>query len=359
MMTPTHTPPTERKFTLAKRIYGPRVVGMLLSAVCVGGALLGVQSSPWVWLVMLCNGIVWPHLAYRWASAQADPNAAEERHCLFDSAMAGFWFATMHFQVLPGLTLLAMPTMNAAGVGGRGLLLRSLLASAAGSVVGGWFWGWQFNPSPSLTAQLLCAPLMLLYPILFGSNMYQMLRHLDRQREALRYLSERDGLTGVYSRRFFEQRITQEFDSFQRHGKTVALVMVDIDDLKLINDSHGHTVGDELIRQVGKVLLEQARRADVVARFGGDEFVLLLPFTGSDEALEFVRRVQAAFALLAHDDARFARSGMSFGIALAQADMEHHEHWIAKADAALYRVKSRQRGSVEVAQAPSAAVALA
>ena len=141
-MTPADPHPMERKFTLPKRVYGPRVVGMLLSVVCVGGALLGVQASPWIWGLVLFNALVWPHLAYRWANAQADPNAAEERNCLIDSGMAGFWFATMHFQLFPGLVLLAMPTMDAAGVGGPKLLLRSLLASTVGSVVGGWLWGW-------------------------------------------------------------------------------------------------------------------------------------------------------------------------------------------------------------------------
>ena len=349
-MAPPQALSTERRHTLPRRIYVPRVVGMLLSVVCVGGALIGVQTSPWLWGLVLFNAIAWPHLAYRWARRQTDPNAAEERNCLIDSGMAGFWFATMHFQLLPGLILLAMPTMDAAGVGGRKLLLRSLLASTVGALVGGMLWGWQFNPQPSLTAQLAALPLLLLYPILFGSIMYQMLRQMDRQREALRNLSERDGLSGVYNRRFFEDRIAQEFDSFRRHNKVIALVMVDIDDLKIINDSHGHTVGDELIRKVGEVLLAQARRADVVARFGGDEFAVLLPFTDTHMALEFVQRVQKAFSQFAANDARLERSGMSFGISLPHADMDHHEHWIASADGALYRVKSRQRGSVEVAE---------
>lgn len=352
-MTPNPVPPTSAASNLPRRIYGPRVFGMLLAGVCVGGALVGIRTSLWIWNAVLFNALVWPHLAYRWACAQPDPQRADERNCLIESTLAGLWSAVMQFQLLPSMLVIAMPTMNAAGVGGARLLVRGLACSVAGCVVGGALVGWEFNAQPSLTAQVAAMPFLLLYPMLFGSIMYRMVRQLDRHRDALRLLSERDALSGVYNRRFFEERIEQEFDNFRRHGKHVALVMVDIDHFKAVNDVHGHTAGDEVIRKVGQVLLEQARRADVVARFGGDEFAVLLPFTDTDKALEFVQRVQGAFRALQADDHRLGDTGMSFGIALPHTDMDHHEHWVAKADAALYRVKSRQRGSVEVAGMPA------
>ncbi len=339
--------------TLPRRTYGPRVFGMLLAGVCVSGALVGVRSSPWVWVAVLLNALIWPHVAYGWACRQADPQHGDERNCVIDSTMAGLWSAVMQFQPLSSLLVIAMPTMNAAGVGGSRLLVHSLVGSVLGCLLGGTLTGWEFNAQPSLIAQVAAAPFLLLYPMLFGGIMYRLVRQLDRHRDALRLLSERDALSGVYNRRFFEERIGQEFDNFRRHGKHVTLVMVDIDHFKAINDVYGHTVGDEVIRKVGQALLEQARRADVVARFGGDEFAVLLPFTNEQEALEFVQRVQTAFRSLKAQDPRMVGTGMSFGIALPQPDMDHHEHWVARADAELYRVKSRQRGSVEVAGMPA------
>ena len=340
-MTSSEPPRDERKSPLPQRVYRPRVAGMLMAGLCVAGAMFGIQSSPWAWAGVVFTALLWPHIAYRWSSRHLEPHRAEERNCLIDSALAGFWVAAMQFQVLPALLVLAMPTMDASAVGGPRLVGKSALVSALGIAAGALVWGWRFNPEPSLVAQLAAVPFLLCYPILFGSLMYRLVRKLDRQREALRELSERDALSGVYNRRYFERRIAQEFDNFRRHVTNVSLVMVDIDDFKSINDTHGHTTGDEVIRLVGRVLQEQARRADVVARFGGDEFAVLLPFTDTEESLEYVLRVQDAYRAAKSNDLRLASTAMSFGIATPAPTMENHEQWIAKADAALYRAKSR------------------
>lgn len=348
-MIPLPSPINQTPSNLPQRIYGPRVVGMALAGVCVGTALWGEHINAVTWAALLMNSLLWPHIAFYLSDRAENPRYAEHRNLLLDSAFAGFWMASFQFHVLPAILVLAMPTMNAIAVGGARLVSRSVLTLSLGLCLGLTVWGLAFVPDSSLLAQIGSIPFLFFYPMLFATIMYRLVRKLDKQRDALRQLSERDALSGVYNRRFFEERIAQEFDNFRRHEKYVALVMVDIDDFKKINDQHGHTTGDEVIRKVGQVLQAHARRADVVSRFGGDEFAVLLPFTDAPEALEFVQRVQNAFAQIKVSDRRLAEAGMSFGIALPHAGMDHHQRWIESADAALYRVKSRQRGSVEVA----------
>jgi diguanylate cyclase (GGDEF)-like protein len=135
-----------------------------------------------------------------------------------------------------------------------------------------------------------------------------------------------------------------------RHGLTVALSVADIDQFKGINDKHGHSAGDSAIRMTGQVFSKEIRCADVVARIGRDEFVVLMPVTSTSEAFELTQRLQHAFSNAIADDHRLAGSTLSFGIAAPHPDMESHQEWMELADRALYKAKARGRGSVEIAE---------
>ncbi len=114
----------------------------------------------------------------------------------------------------------------------------------------------------------------------------------DRKRmeDELRRLSTHDALTNLYNRHFFEEEVARIQDS---RLFPVSIVMMDLDDLKKVNDQHGHAAGDALIRKAAQVLKESFRVEDIIARFGGDEFVVLLPETGSSEAQVIIDRLRA------------------------------------------------------------------
>src|SRR5207237_1695174 len=118
-------------------------------------------------------------------------------------------------------------------------------------------------------------------------------RHFERTRQ-LAYL---DGLTGIFNRRFFELRIAEEMERANRYGSQVAVVMFDIDHFKKLNDEFGHLLGDEVLRQVSAVFGQQLRKVDVVCRYGGEEFAILVPQTSGGNAMEVAeklrRRVEA------------------------------------------------------------------
>ncbi len=103
--------------------------------------------------------------------------------------------------------------------------------------------------------------------------------------ERVKQLAYLDGLTGIFNRRFFELRMTEELERARRFGAGMAVIMVDIDHFKRLNDEFGHLIGDEVLRQVSSIFHQQLRKIDVVCRYGGEEFAILLSQTNPEHAL--------------------------------------------------------------------------
>jgi diguanylate cyclase (GGDEF)-like protein/putative nucleotidyltransferase with HDIG domain len=152
----------------------------------------------------------------------------------------------------------------------------------------------------------------------------------DRQREALARVSRADPLTGCLNRRGFEERLEAELDSGTRSGGRVALVLLDLDDFKAVNDSRGHAAGDELLCWTVEQAALTLRPMDSLGRLGGDEFAILVPGAGSDEAREVAARIRAALA---------ERVSVSAGVASFPADGADRETLHRRADADLYDAK--------------------
>lgn len=169
-----------------------------------------------------------------------------------------------------------------------------------------------------------------------------------------------DPLTGLYNRRHFSKVLDQLFAEAERMCSDVACVMIDLDGYKQLNDSFGHQVGDRLLMLAGKVISANMRRMDVAARYGGDEFVLLLPHAGRNDAAGVAQRIreeyrQATSVLLNRE----AGVTMSIGVASVRGNgVTHADQLVSFADAALYRAKDagRNRISLSDAQADAAPV---
>jgi len=181
-----------------------------------------------------------------------------------------------------------------------------------------------------------------LLSLLAGAQMSRVLALLQ-----LTKLAYTDFLTGVRARGYFEQALEQEVHRATRHHNSLGLVLVDLDDFKLINDRFGHHGGDEILRQFARVLQHDMRDVDTVARFGGDEFALILPDAGDDGVRRVVNRLhavvgQAEFTLPGYDQR--LRLGLSVGVALCPADAREPGALVRAADAALYEAKQRGKG---------------
>jgi two-component system cell cycle response regulator len=163
--------------------------------------------------------------------------------------------------------------------------------------------------------------------------------------EALRRLATRDQLTGVLNRREFERILEEEQERALRFGHSLALVMVDIDRFKMINDTHGHPVGDAVLREVARRLTAQLRTVDRAARYGGEEFGLILMQTDAAGALELARRICAAVAR----EPVWANETLALEVTVSAGAAALPEHaktaaaLVVAADKALYAAKGAGR----------------
>ena len=167
-------------------------------------------------------------------------------------------------------------------------------------------------------------------------------------RQALKELSLRDGLTGLFNRRYFEEAMALEITRADRSGASFTLVMVDLDHFKRINDTYGHEAGDEVLREVGTLLRRQFRAGDLSCRLGGEEFAIVLPGADADKALERADELRHALAGLAlsFKGTSLERVTLSAGIASYPGDGDDAQSIMRAADAALYQAKRDGRDRV-------------
>jgi diguanylate cyclase (GGDEF)-like protein len=158
-----------------------------------------------------------------------------------------------------------------------------------------------------------------------------------------------DYLTGLRTRGYFEQQLELEFKRAERKQQKFALLMIDIDHFKVLNDTHGHHVGDQLLRDVTSILMKDMREVDTVARYGGEEFVIILPETTETGAVFVAQRLRRAV-----DQAKFFAGSphsvqhltISIGVALYDTDAQFKRDLIEFSDAALYAAKHAGRNRV-------------
>ena len=160
-----------------------------------------------------------------------------------------------------------------------------------------------------------------------------------RSERRLRQLASTDPLTGLMNRREFDRALAVEISRASRTGDSFALLLIDIDGLKAINDRCGHRIGDRAIRRVGRVLQATFRQPDTTARLGGDEFAVLLPSTEERSAIQCSARVRAALA----QHRRLSFVTVSTGVAEYPRDASTADELFDVADLALYGAKHRRK----------------
>ncbi|WP_306393999.1 sensor domain-containing diguanylate cyclase [Telluria beijingensis] len=170
-------------------------------------------------------------------------------------------------------------------------------------------------------------------------------------RNTLRHQSTVDPLTGLYNRRFFDESLKRELARVQRSGSVCAVVMLDLDHFKRINDSYGHDGGDLVLQAASRVILQRVRASDVVCRYGGEELVLMLPDCGAEEAAKCAESIRQSLTaiVIQHQGQTISNVSASFGVAEWRGQCEGEQDLLQMADRALYAAKKGGRNRVVIA----------
>ena len=176
-----------------------------------------------------------------------------------------------------------------------------------------------------------------------------LIEELESSKCELKRLSETDPMTNLYNRRYFNDASKTIMELAKRDKTPLTVVMLDIDKFKKVNDTYGHDVGDDILISIANILLEMTRKSDLDCRFGGEEFILLLPETsleGSIVIAEKIRKKVASFSLALKDDREVS---VTVSLGVSQIDMQHDlsiAPAIKRADIALYKAKESGRNKV-------------
>lgn len=345
----------------------------------IGAHMVSQGYGLLAWGLLTLQFLVYPHLVYWRARRARDAMRAELNNLVIDSLLFGIWAAALAFPVWITFTLVIGTTItHVLYLGIRGVW-RSVAALAGGALMTAPITGLHLSPHTDGLTTLLCVVALLLYLLAFAHLAYVRTSKLHDTHAKLRLreqtlhsanealqrqfaeiqtlqaqLSEqanRDPLTGLYNRRYLDATLARELARCERERQPLSLMLIDIDHFKQVNDSYGHPAGDEVLKNLAAMLNEQARAADVVCRFGGEEFLLVLPNMPAHIALLRADQWRATFAATTVlFDAFQMQTTLSIGIATYPGDSASAEELIRHADRALYRAKSEGRNRVMLFQ---------
>jgi len=355
-----------------------RTASFALGFVMMGSHLRGLGSPAWVWALLAVHFLLIPHAMYWVARRAPDPLRAEVRNMLADAVLFGAWCAGLGFPLWIGFTLVICTTMNLAAFKGARGMLEVLGANLAGAAPVIAVSGWRFAPNTQGLTTALSIVCVFFYLAVFAKGAHQRTLKLAAIREQLKAsqhslqhandelqtrLSEigrlqaelqqqvnEDALTGLFNRRYLDITIDRELARCHREGQPLSVLLLDIDHFKQINDTHGHPTGDRVLQQAAQLFAQQARVGDVACRYGGEEFLLLLPHMPLQAAIDKAERYRQAFAgLTAGSVEHPVHATISIGVATFPGHGTDAQALIAAADRALYQAKARGRNRVEVA----------
>ena len=370
------TVPAESIHWVVRMNYRNRSASWLFVVAVFGVHFRDVGLGTVAWALMLAQFVVYPHVVYLRARRAKDPLAAEIQNMLLDNFCFGLWAAALGFPLWIAYMLIICGCINVTAFrAGKGAV-QALAAAALGAALTVAVTGWRFTPDTSLQVSALSMGCLTAYLVLFArgahtrtvvlantrAQLRQSQAQLQSQLQAVQSLqaqlteqANRDPLTGLYNRRYLNIALPRELDASAGAGLPLAVLLMDLDHFKLVNDRLGHAAGDDVLCQVAALLLEGTRANDICCRYGGEEFLLVLPGMALDAALaraQDFRRKVADRPWRA--DGQPVAVTLSVGVACTQGAALTPAALIDRADRALYQAKAEGRNRVSAARPASA-----
>jgi diguanylate cyclase len=346
-----------------------------IAFVIVAVHMMSKRYGPLTWALMVFCFLLYPQIAYFLARLSPSSRRIEHRNLMADSFLSGISAAALGLPVWITFTFFICSTLGNTLVRGRRGTFLSVAFFTGGTLLTLATAGFHPSPQTEWPAMLMCMVALSLYLAIVSSVAYSRNHTLHSTRKQLE-LSEktlhaanaslqqqiaeinvlqtqlgeqahRDPLTGLYNRRYLDATLARELARCEREGQPLSVMMIDIDHFKQVNDTYGHLAGDRVLIALATLLNQQARTADVVCRFGGEEFLLLLPNMPQDIALARADQWRQTFAstdLLLGPP--FLQVTLSIGLCTYPEHGKSAGDLIRSADAAMYRAKLQGRNRV-------------
>lgn len=355
--------------------YRIRIILFALAGLPIALHILPERPGFVVWALFVLQFLIYPHLLRWFARNSGAQERAALNSMIIDAVLCGAWASGLGFPLLISFGLFLANLLNHTITRGVPGIFVCSMAFISGALAATTVIAFRVSSDTSGLVTLVTIIGIAAYLSLIGIEIFAYTRQLhqvqdslDSQKksleaanailheqiakiqdlqEKLREQANRDSLTGLFNRRYLEGTLQRELARCKREGAALSMLLFDIDHFKLINDTYGHQAGDEVLRVFGQLLLEHARTEDIVCRYGGEEFLVVLPKMPLDIARE---RGTYMLKLVAERTVAFAalriRITTSIGVATAPQHSDSAEGLVRCADEALYLAKHSGRNQL-------------
>lgn len=350
-----------------------RSAAFLLAAGALALQMWGGGYPVWLWGAMLVYFLLGPHVMFWRARRSRVPLDAETKHTFVDALSFGLWSGLLGFPIWITFIFFVGSTMNPAAFRGKRGVAQGVSLFVAGALVGAGMQGFELNLETGPSATALSIAGIIVYLMTFGLGVHdrsvklaearsalkdreseledQLRQNIDLQTR-LKEQASRDPLTGLFNRRYLMKELARLIERSDESGYPIAMIIADVDHFKRINDTHGHPVGDAVLTRLARVFEARTEGAGFCARFGGEEFVVVLRGVELDEAFGVAEEIRESWSeVVVRAGDVDVRSTLSLGVAAAPAHGDEPEAIIRVADAALYAAKEGGRNRTRVARA--------